>query len=276
MDRKRVFQLVLDRLFEIVTLILAVAAIVFACIQYGDSRKQLSQSQAQLQESHKQLEKLEKITASIQTRYVGSFPENMDDIIDVLKSVGDGGQLNIMTDFAGYGIYSRNSAYQKYLTELVNDRNKKVTIRILVYDQKLAEIVLRTQFKESDFLEEKQRGFRGFFETHPPTPENYEQFLRILLTLQDHAVDTMCDDGIEVRRVPPSQKYLFFLWGNNSPQALFAFRNEATKNRELSFKTVDASLIDVFRTIFDTTWNNVDPVTHPQLSPTCRDLAKPN
>ena len=264
------------KFFEITTIVLAVVAIVFACIQYGDSRKQLNQSAGQLEGSKKQLEKLEQITSAIQTSYVGEFPRNMDRIMDVVKQVSERSELDIMTDFAGYAIYSRYDAYQAYSAALVRDRQKDVTVKMLVYDEKLAETALRTQFKEKDFVEEQGKNFRGFFASHPPVPANYDEFVARLLELQEHAIVEMCDNGIDIRRVPPSQKYLFFLWANNGPEAVFAFRNETAKNRELSFFTVDRSLTEVFTTVFNNTWDSADPSTHSGLQSACRPIKKPN
>src|ERR1700728_2959722 len=191
------------RLFELIAIVLAVVAIVFACIQYGDSRTQLRQSASQLNQSRIQLEQLANITSSIQTRYVGEFPNNMDEIMNVVNNVSEQGELDVMTDFAGYAIYSRNAVYQQYFNALVQDhQQKKVAIKMLVYDQMLADRALRTQFKESDFLDEKTRGFRGFFENHPPAPIDYEAFVKRLLKFQDESVHEMCENGMEVRRVP--------------------------------------------------------------------------
>jgi hypothetical protein len=264
-------------IFEIVTTILAVVAIVFASIQYGDSRKQLRQGAEQLQQSSAQLDKLKDITSSIQTSYVGDFPRNMDEITTVVEKVSDGGELDIMADFAGYGIYSRNDAFMAYEQTLVSKHQQKsVAVKMLVYDKSLAEKALRTQFKPKDYDEEKAKGFRGFFKRHPPEPADYDGFIARVLEFQDEEIHHMCRDGIEIRRVPPSQKYLFFLWGSNNPQAVFAFRNEATKNREISFRTVDRSLIEVFKTVFDNTWRDADASAHKEVEraedKACRDV----
>jgi hypothetical protein len=271
------------RVFEIITTILAVVAIVFASVQYRDSRKQLEQSASQIKQSGEQLKKLQEITPSlqeithsIQTIYVGDFPHNLDEINKVVQEVSDGGEIDIMTDFPGYAIYSRHDAFNAYKNKLMFDRQqKKVVVKMLVYGKLLADKALRTQFKQADFEEEKANGFRGFFERYPPAPPDYDGFISRVLQFEDEAMQQMCRERIEVRRVPPAQKYLFFVWGNNNPQAVFAFRNEATKNREISFRTVDRSLIEVFKTVFDNTWADADPGLHKELQaeedPACRD-----
>jgi|HubBroStandDraft_5_1064220.scaffolds.fasta_scaffold13309_3 hypothetical protein len=204
-------------------------------------------------------------------------PRNLDESTTVVEKVSDAGELDVMADFAGYAIYSRNDAFVACSNALVRDHQQKnVTVRMLVYGKVLADKALRTQFKPADYNEEKAKNFRGFFVRYPPTPVDYEGFLNRILVFQDEAIHNLCRDGVEVRRVPPSQKYLLFLWGNNNPQAVFAFRNEATKNREISFRTVDRSLIEVFKTVFDNTWHDTDPGTYRNLQteedPACRDV----
>jgi hypothetical protein len=238
-----------EKLFELTTLLLAVVAIVFACIQYHDARREL--------------DRLQGITSSIQTQYVGEFPVNLDEITDVINHAVDQGELDIMTDVPGYAIYSRNEKYQTYFNALIGAHHQKsVRIKMMIYDKDLGEKAFRIQFKLQDFQEEKKNGFRNFFKKHPPEPQNYEDFIRQITDLQNDAANQMCRNGIEVRRVPASQKYLFFLWQTNKPEAVFAFRNEAERNREISFHSLDPKLIEIFKIVFDQTWNDVDPKEH--------------
>jgi hypothetical protein len=232
--------------FEWVTLVLAVVAIIFAVVQFLDSRRQLDSIMG--------------VAKHIQTQYVGSFPDNMDEIMKVVQNVSDGGDLDIMTDFAGYGLYSRNALYQQYLAALHAALNtKNAHERILVYSKALAQAALEKQFTEAKYAEEARGQFRHFFDHRPPVPTSRSEFVSRLLDELNHSVEEMCHDGIPVRRVPQSHKYLFFLWANHRPQGLFAFRNESETYRELSFSTVDPSLIDVFQLLFNDTWRAVDP-----------------
>ncbi|HWG39360.1 MAG TPA: hypothetical protein VN658_02330 [Candidatus Acidoferrales bacterium] len=241
------------KLFEVVTLLLAIAAIVFAWIQYHDARAQLDRLQA--------------ITSSIQTQYVGEFPVNLDKVIEVVSHSSDGGELDVMTDFPGYALYSRNFKYQAYFNALVGTHQQKsVKINMLVYSRDLMERTFRIEFKPRDFEEERKNGFRDFFKNHPPGPRNYNDFVERILDLQNDAANDFCRNGIEVRRVPASQKYLFFLWQTNTPEAVFAFRNEEQRNREISFHSLDPKLIEIFKTIFDKTWADADPKQHPELA----------
>lgn len=240
------------KLFEIVTLLLALVAIVFAWIQYHDAATQL--------------DRLQMITSSIQTQYVGEFPANLDKITAVISAATDRGELDIMTDFPGYAIYSRNERYRAYYNALVAaHQQRSVRVKMMVYDKDLAEKAFRIQFKPNDFEAEKNNGFRDFFKKYPPTPQNYEEFVSRILDFQAHASDDLCREGIEIRKVPSTQKYLFFLWQTNNPEAVFAFRNEAEQNREISFHSLDPKLIEIFKTIFNQTWSGADPKVHPEL-----------
>jgi hypothetical protein len=246
--------------FDGVTLTLAVLAIIFAIIQFGDARNQIKQAQNTLDQLKSVTVTLEPVARSVQTRYVGSFPDNMDEIMNVVKGVPDGGELVIMTDFSGYGLYSRNDLYLEYISELRRARSKRrVNERILVYDRDLANEALKRQFTVDRYNQERRNGFRSFFITHPPAPPDYTGFLGRVGDLLMQPIQEMCNDGIQVRLVPSSRKYLFFLWANSRPQALFAFRNESESYRELSFATVDNNLTNVFQILFEQTWKEVDP-----------------
>jgi hypothetical protein len=263
MDLARARAWVRERLFELVTLLLALVAIVFACIQYRDARRQL--------------DRLRAITSSIQTQYVGEFPTNMDRIIEVINNVGDQGELDVMTDFAGYGIYSRNDKYQEYLNALVRaHQQRSVRIKMMVYDKPLVQDAFQVQIKTKDFEEEKKVGFRDFFKKRPPDPADYPDFISRIVDLQNDSANDFCRNGVEVRRVPLKEKYVYFSWQSSNPEAVFAFRNEEERNREISFHTLDAKLIEIFKTIFDQTWAKVDPKTHPELAagedPACQYL----
>jgi hypothetical protein len=239
--------------FEIVTLLLAIVAIVFAAIQYQDARTQL--------------DRLQMVTSSIQTQYVGEFPVNLDKITSVVNAAAENGELDIMTDFPGYAIYSRNDRFRAYYNALVSAHQQRhVQVKMMVYDKDLSEKAFRVQFKPVDFNEEKQRGFRDFFKKHPPEPKDYEEFVARILDFQTHTADDLCREGIELRRVPATQKYLFFLWQTNNPESVFAFRNESERNREISFHSLDPKLIEIFKTIFNQTWSTADPKSHPELA----------
>src|ERR1039457_7239354 len=105
----------LRRWLDTVTLILAVLAIIFAIIQFGDAKNQLKAARAAVDQLRSVTGALAPLATSLQTRFVGSFPDNMEDMMNVVKSVPDRGQLRVMTDFSGYRLYSKNDPAPQYI-----------------------------------------------------------------------------------------------------------------------------------------------------------------
>ena len=266
-----------------ITLVLAVLAIIFAIIQFHDSRGQLKKLSEQTSKIEgitrtmsDQAATINDITKSISTRYKATFPNNLAYIIPVIQHAAPGSKIDVMADHAGYAIYSTNAKFLQYRRALEDAKMQKSRIRVLVYNRELATHALDIQFSDRDFENEKKDNFRGFFDDRPPVPKDRAEFIRRLLNIQDKTVEELCGEGIQVRRVPSSQKFLFFLWLNDTPEAVFAFRNEAQREREITFFSVDPDLIDIFRTVFDQTWKAADPGDDKSLAqgeaPVCAAL----
>jgi hypothetical protein len=252
-----------ERSIDAISLTLAILAMTFAFVQFLDSRDQLK--------------KLKELTNSITTRYKATFPDNLAYIVPVIDNAVQGSEVDVMTDHAGYAIYSRPDEFRKYRRSLEDTvGKKKASVKLLVYNRKVAHTALEFQFSDSDFRTESKANFHDFFVNLPPAPTSREEFMNKILDLQDETIHQFCMNGIQVRRVPQSQKFLFFLWLNKKPEAIFAFRNEAERMREITFYSVDPDLIQIFNTIFEQTWKAVDPSTDHELAAeedvACRNL----
>jgi hypothetical protein len=130
--------------------VLALLAIIFGCIQFWDSRRHSG--------------KMEQIARSMSTRYIGMFPRDMDEIIDVIGLADQ--ELFVVSDFADYGSYSRPETYQRLFEALTKARGKGVCIRWLVYGEKPARETILRQFNEADFTDNsKPRNFRTISNT---------------------------------------------------------------------------------------------------------------
>lgn len=109
--------------------------------QSVESRNQLGALHAQSAESKEQLEELrsqsidrmDKMHALISTKYVASFPADMDCLIELLRSAER--EISILVDVAGYGHMSRHGSFKQYEQLLISKREKdKVEIHIALYD----------------------------------------------------------------------------------------------------------------------------------------------
>lgn len=230
--------------FHVVTIVLAVLAIIFASIQFVDSLYQRR--------------KMEAIAESMSTRYIGLFPKNLEDIHDVAK-LSDR-DLMIMADFVDYGQYSNPEAYTKFFQEVSAACDRGVTVRFLVYAEPAATEAFRQQFPPDEFDEIKSsRTFRHYFEKYRGVdkPASYEEFFRILRKRERDIAEHLLDKGVKIR-VLPKEERLFF-WLADDEDAVFSFENVGAKD-PLCFRTQDAKLIEIFRGIFDAIWNNpADP-----------------
>lgn len=109
--------------------------------QSAESRKHLMGLQAQSVESKQQLEmlqsqsldRMDRMHALLSTKYVASFPADMDCLIDLLKSAQR--EISILVDVAGYGHMSRHGSFKQYEQLLISKKEQeKVDIHIAMYD----------------------------------------------------------------------------------------------------------------------------------------------
>ena len=118
--------------FQVTAFVLALLAIIFGCIQFWDSRRHS--------------EKMELIARSMSTRYLGIFPKEMDEIIDLIDLADK--ELIIISDFVDYGAYSRPETYQRLFDAVMRARDRGVSVQWLVYSEGPAQQTLVNQFKD--------------------------------------------------------------------------------------------------------------------------------
>ena len=101
----------LDRVLALVAIVFGVLGIIYA--------------KRQDREAHEQRAKIENIVLSISTRYVGTFPDNLPHIRDLISRADKGDHVLIMMDFVGYGHYSSPKIYREYLREIKNAKRER-------------------------------------------------------------------------------------------------------------------------------------------------------
>ncbi|HEY0554186.1 MAG TPA: hypothetical protein VGG20_07960 [Thermoanaerobaculia bacterium] len=251
---------------EVVTLVLAIIAIAFAIIQFVDSRH-LQRSSQDLQNSSKILQqKIKFLLDETSTKYIGSFPYNMDDINSTLGRAQE--EVCVLVDFPGYGHYSQPRKHRDYADKILQLRQAKKKVRMLFYSAAAQLAKVHDQFKPADWG--KIRGtqaFKEFFGTYHPdqeAPNSYDGFINRLLGLQLEYERGLCNNGVEIEHI--DQPSVLFLWLDDEDSAVFAINNGGGKDRELSFHTSDGKLIHSFRSMFDRFWddNRSDPQRCPK------------
>jgi hypothetical protein len=229
--------------------ILAILAILYAAIQFIDARLQKRETN--------------EIAKSMSTRFVGLFPKNLTHITEVL---GRGSKyIYIMSDFADYGSYSSPFAFEEYLKKIKDALKEKIPVRIMCYDKRRADDELKRQFPDEAFEQEKRsRSFVRYFDIRCGLEkcESAAKLREILNDGQNDVIKQLKDAGAEFRFFPDSAE--FFLWLEDDEEAVFAFKDTGRAQNEFSFRTLDATLIRQFKSVFHRRWKACDPHT-PKL-----------
>lgn len=225
---------------QFATIVLAVLAILFGSIQFWDSRRHGS--------------RIEHLTKSMSTRYIGMFPKDMDDIIEVIRLADR--DLLIVCDFIDYGSYSRPKTHQLLFDELKKARERGVEVRCLVYDDKLAQKILLNQFKEPEFQQTcRSNEFKQYFEYWSGIQHdaddgfNHAAFLEILTKKQKKFETDLLDQGVQIQTL--SEKAILFFWMQDKLDAVFSFVDIGSDDAGLAFRTRDAKLVETFAALFN-------------------------
>jgi hypothetical protein len=264
---------------DIVTIVLAIASIVFAYKQKLDS--------SELRD------KTEIILDAASTRYVAEFPHSIPVITNIVQ--GTCSDLSVMIDVPGYGEYSDPQAFYSYMHSILDLRHRTVkdnldagrcvgktlekgkdlahvpTVHLLLFSPDEREVSLRKQLTK-EALGKSLSGplgremFMNFFNSNPDllresaeefldkvkAGPGYEQFISILLAdLRDHERE-LKKAGVEIRYT--REPFIMRVWMQDSEQAAFSF--DHSSETEIAFQTHDSKLLDNFKQIFEQQWNS--------------------
>jgi hypothetical protein len=221
--------------------VLAILAILFATIQFVDSR---------IQEHG-----LKKLAKSMSTRFVGNFPLNMSEIVDVVANTDD--KLDIMCDVAAYGHYSQPVLFANYRRHIQDKRDAGHVVRLVIYTTDMYENVFRDQFPTLKFEHEQGTDrFKTFFRNnrHLRAPASYDDFVKIIHEEQTTILRVFQNSGVKIKTTTNSR--LLSIWLEDEEDAVFGFQNPIDPLKEVSFRTRDGNLIKVMHEIFEEAWKN--------------------
>jgi hypothetical protein len=268
--------------FEPVTFVLAIVAIGFALKQYFDARELVN--------------KVEGILGAASTRYIDAFPEDISGIREIVsRTCAD---LDIMVSIPGYGQYSSPSDFDEYKMAIEAVVNSKITdnrnakkclgktirtpaaddakahVRLLLFTPDQRKSNMRDQFGE-EFLGDlrtnpgNQSKFISFFKKNPMLidvpPENYlekilregrDDFLEKLEKEHRWNEEIFHHDLIEIKY--SKEPYSIYLWLQDDHEAAFSFDRRHARTL-ITFRTSDPKLLDTFRLIFKSVWDEAKP-----------------
>jgi hypothetical protein len=265
-----------------ITVLLAVASIIFAYVQKLDSRELKN--------------KTEFILGSVTTGYIAEFPKSIPAITTILQ--GACADLSIMVDLPGYGQYSNPDAFYSYMHSIVGQKHttvksnfdaghcigksfsrgqdlmEKPKVRLLLFSPDEREVNLRRQLTldslkaglsddrdpstrnkvlnflnaNADLLHEKPEEFLAKLQAGT----GYEQFIGLLLATQHDSEKEFKKAGIDIRYA--RQSSIMRMWIEDADEAAFSF--DHSSETEIAFRTRDPKLLDNFKKIFDQHWGN--------------------
>lgn len=199
------------------------------------------------------IKRMEDIAKCMSTRYIGVFPKDLEDIVEVVRTAS--WELLIMTDSVAYGHYSKPEAHQRFIDELHKARARGVKIRFLVYDDGPRLQAMNRQFDPQKFSKtQDSREFDHYFRrafSGIKTPDTHASLLDRLGGEEREFRRQLLARGVEICFLP-TEEQLFF-WLEDDDDAVFSFENIGAAD-PLCFRTRDAKLIETFRCIFDGKW----------------------
>jgi uncharacterized protein YoxC len=274
-----------------VTLVLAVFAILFAIIQFSDSlalkrrmRRVLSNEETLLgkvdgvvtaenqllDRANVLVKAIEGVARSLSSRFIGTFPKNMKDIVAVVQQADR--YALILTDWVGYAMYSNPLEFEGYRRTLNDLRTRPrggVPVLMAAFNEEGLRKHFGDQFRREDFpLEKEKDRFKTFFDRYHPgrkPPETYEEFLSDLLRIEFELRADLRDVGVAIQEL--GDRSLILLWMEDGEDAVFCFQTHGGNERGLSFRTREIGLITSLHDIFSARWKgDVPDLPHVQAS----------
>jgi hypothetical protein len=283
-------------LFESITLFFAVAALVFAGWQFRDARVQESRMEfltgsleavAQSMSTRfvgffpKNLSDINDIvlhanqSLDIMTDYVGyghySAPDDFESYRMQLEKLANHGvpiRLLVYTRGAAQRTHGTQFLDQQFCGDIVNRDEKLVR-----FCHKFRNTGFCKRFNAEEKLDFDTRFCGRLDPTQNPLPPSEVKKLEssvklnslkvefddLIFSLHTSYMTELLQRGVMIRE---TEALPFFLWSADDHEAVISFLNEASKQeREVSFRTRDASLVDkTFRVRFEDAWNRAKPI----------------
>jgi hypothetical protein len=265
-----------------VTVLLALASIIFAYVQKMDSRELKNRT--------------EFLLGSVTTGYIAEFPESIPVITKIVQ--GTCAELSVMADLPGYGQYSDPDAFYSYMHSIVglrhttigNNRDanrcigksdsrkrnldEKPTVRLLLFSPEQREASLRQQLSRESLMKalsdpsdtSAQNKVATFLKTNRDLlhdrPEEflkklrvgdgYEEFISLHMATQHDVEKQFQKAGIEIKYARESS--IMRMWIEDAEGAAFSF--DHSSETEIAFQTRDTKLLENFRQIFEQHWGD--------------------
>lgn len=236
--------------------LLAFLAITFAIVQFLDAR-----------EEEKDMRTIERrmndVMNKISTRGIGPFPDNLDDIVSLVRNAKT--SVRIIVDFPGYGQYSAPELHKEYLAALTEAAHRpKVEFQLVSYDDVLTREESKLELASAS-TSSMRKGDKEKFEKYlaannipsMKAPKTFAELHALLKQQQDKnladlAASIKNSGGLECRYL--SERAPVFLWLVDDREAVFTFKNLEKNELAYSIRTTDGWLVNNLEVYFEHTF----------------------
>ena len=185
------------------------------------------------------------------------FPDNIPEIVKFIE--GSKTDLCIMTDFIGYGVYSKPGAFKEYMEAIERAVARKVKVRFALYNLDTARSAIATQLPNKDYLEKErlsERCKQFFLRFNQNPPESFDEFRDAILT-EEQKLKTERLPNVEIRVV--RHPLVAFCWvRDRGSGCVFSLRNDGHAQAGLTFITTDRYISEEFGSVFQSVWDLAD------------------
>lgn len=191
------------------------------------------------------------IIGSVSTRYVGYFPDNMEEVIKLISATKR--RLIIVCDVPAYGHYSNPYGFAEYDQAIRSllVRIKKPKITLITYDHEKRFLNSKNQFnKNYDDIINSQT-LKDYLDFHKdkkhiklPEEKTAKAFYEWLGERHTDYLKQLAWLGVEIFESPVDLRS--FGWISDD-SAIFSFHNYGNDLREVSFKTTDLPFINILK-----------------------------
>jgi len=282
----------------------------------NDSNRQLEWLRAQSEELRAQSEKLraqsatqinsiEKIQADISTKYIDSFPADMDTLISLLDCAQH--EISILIDVAGYGHWSSHASFKQYELLLMRKVSQHVEIHIAMYDMTSWDRITPCLFLPKDYEEQRKRdpGLREHVRQLKSNPKTEDYWLDLARRLKceeppknaaaietfEHFIAQLRADEVYYRKqIPGIDVYLsttthlpLLCWVVDGKQAVYSFifdrSNEDIRESHSNLASLPHSIesTEAYQhyqdTTYEITFSTSDPYLIKELKTVMRSYA---
>ena len=196
------------------------------------------------------------ISENLSTRYVGNFPDNMNEITQLISRTKR--KLTILSDVPAYGQYSNPEDFSKYslaINELLLPLNN-IQVHIISGSKAIRTMSRSVQFRNRSFEEiEKSdkyiKYFKVFKQIAPPKTKDIGGFFEWIDERNRHFEEDFKDKGAYIFEMP--NEISSHIWLSDDREAIFTFYNSLQDSNEVSFYTKDKRIIDILLTVIKDT-----------------------